>query len=371
MANTNFGSLQVQEQVAWSRDLWRQARDTSFATKFMGKGSNAMIQRISTLTKNSMGTQAVITLLADLTGDGIAGDNTLEGREEALNTYEQKIQIDQLRLASRNTGRMDDQKTIINFRRDARDVLGYAFGDRVDQLMMHSLASIPHTMKLNGETRTDNAFANLSFSGDVRAPTANRVFRWDEANGLEAGDVLIAPTNTNLDAADTPSYKMMVELKAKAKVQRVRGIRVGGGEEVYHMFISPQGMARLKLDGDYLSNIRHAGVRGKRNELFAGSNSVLVDGVWVHETPYAFQNEGASTKWGGGNVAGQRIVFAGAQALGMADIGHPSWIEESYDYGNQKGISVGKIFGFKKPQFLSNMTGQVEDFGCILVDTAI
>ena len=81
MANTNFASLTSEQLTAWSRDFWRVARNMSFINQFAGSGSNAMVQRISELTKSEKGARAVLTLLADMTGDGITGDNTLECNE--------------------------------------------------------------------------------------------------------------------------------------------------------------------------------------------------------------------------------------------------------------------------------------------------
>ena len=55
----------------------------------------------------------------------------------------------------------------------------------------------------------------------------------------------------------------------------------------------------------------------------------------------------------------------------MADIGLPYWDEETFDYGNQHGISIGKIFGLLKPKFNSIYSGTSEDFGLLRLDTAI
>ena len=54
----------------------------------------------------------------------------------------------------------------------------------------------------------------------------------------------------------------------------------------------------------------------------------------------------------------------------MADIGLPQIVEDSFDYGNQNGISIGKIFGLKKPKFNSDYNSGVEDFGVIRLDVA-
>ena len=40
---------------------------------------------------------------------------------------------------------------------------------------------------------------------------------------------------------------------------------------MFHMFVTPQQMANLKLDSDFLANVRNAGVRGASNSLFSGS----------------------------------------------------------------------------------------------------
>ena len=54
----------------------------------------------------------------------------------------------------------------------------------------------------------------------------------------------------------------------------------------------------------------------------------------------------------------------------MADIGLPEIVEDTFDYENQAGISIGKIFGLRKPKYNSDHSGSVQDFGVIALDTA-
>ena len=96
MANTNFSSLTSEQLTIWSRDFWRVARNMSFINQFAGSGPNAMVQRISELTQSEKGARAVLTLLADMTGDGIVGDNTLEGNEEALRAYKLVTKLEKI-----------------------------------------------------------------------------------------------------------------------------------------------------------------------------------------------------------------------------------------------------------------------------------
>jgi len=380
MALTNFASLTSEQLTAWSRDFWRQARNMSFINQFAGTGSNAMLQRITELTRSEKGTRAVITLLADMTGDGVTGDYTLEGNEEALRAYDITIELDQLRFANRIAGRMADQKSVVNFRETSRDALAYAMADRMDQLAFLTLSGIAYTNKTNGAVRTTSStsgleLVDLEYASDVSAPTAARHLR------ISGGDIATGDT-TAVTASDKLGYKQIVELKAYAKDNYIRGLRGAGNEETFHLFVTPQQMANLKLDSDFLANVRNAGVRGTANSLFAGSSSLMVDGVMCHEFRHVFNTAGATAgtssnagaagyKWGAdADVNGARALFCGAQSLAMADIGLPEIVEDTFDYGNQAGISIGKIFGLKKPKFNSDYNGTVEDFGVICLDTA-
>ena len=380
MANTNFAALTSEQLTIWSRDFWRVARNMSFINQFAGSGPNAMVQKISELTKSEKGARAVITLLADMTGDGIIGDYTLEGNEETLRAYDIVVQLDQMRFANRLSGRLADQKSVVNFREHSRDALAYAMADRIDQVAFLTLSGIAYTNKNNGATRpvlnTGQNLGDLAFGGDVTSPTSNRHRRWDASDGLVAG------STASVVAADTIAYSTMVALKAYAKDNYLRGIRGAGGDEVYHMFVTPQVMADLKLDSDFLANVRNAGVRGPSNELFAGSSSLMVDGVMIHEYRHVFNTSGATSgasgnagsngyKWGANaTIDGAALLFCGAQSLAMADIGLPEIVEDNFDYGNQNGISIGKILGFKKPKFNTDVTSTTEDFGVIRLDVA-
>jgi len=367
MAFTNFALLTDEQKTVWAMDMWRNARNLSFINKFMGKGSNSMIQHITELKASEKGARAVITLLADLEGDGTAGDRTLEGNEEPGKSYDQVIRIDQLRHATRHEGRMADQKSVVNFRENGRDTLAYWISDRLDQMAFQTLAGITYATTPNGKTRVGSDLINLEFAADVSSPTDKRRLRWDAT----AAALVSAASTTNVATTDLPSYKMLISLKAYAKTQYMRGVRGDGGDESYHVFLSPFGMAALKKDTDYMANLRYAETRGSGNPLFTG-DTVKMDGLYLHEFRHVPNTTEAATKFGAGSVEGQHLLFCGGQALGMADIGSPEWVEKGFDYENQQGISVGKIMGFKKPKFNSiYASNTVQDFGVIVCYTAI
>ena len=64
-------------------------------------------------------------LLADLVDDGVIGDNEREGLEEEMKSYNDKITIDLISHGVRQKGKLAEQKTVINFRENAKDKLAY------------------------------------------------------------------------------------------------------------------------------------------------------------------------------------------------------------------------------------------------------
>jgi N4-gp56 family major capsid protein len=395
MATTNFSSLTSYQKKTWSRDVWHTARQNSFVMQMAGKGPNSAIQRITELTRSERGTQAVITLVADLANDGAMGDAAIEDNEEAIKAYDQQVQVDQIRNANKIAGRIAEQKSVVKFRETSRDVLGYWLANIIDGLAFNTLSGIDYRIATNGAARTGftgtgvgtftrtaaagYALYDLAFAADVTAPSTNRYFRWDGTNKK-----LVAGSTTTIAAADTPSYAMLVAAKAYAKQRRLRSLKAGAGQELYHVFMHPSALAKLKLDSDFLSNVRNAGVRGDSNPLFSGS-VMTVDGLVIHENINVFNTLGATTgtgtnagwsgyKWGSTAAQdGSHVLFLGAQALAFVDLGAPEWTErDHFDYGNTPGIAVSKLIGFKKPVFYSPYDGGTnEDFGVMVVACAI
>jgi len=373
MALTNFAALTEEQKTVWSMDFWKKARNNSFIMKFTGSSQDSLCQRITELRKTEKGARAVITLVNDLEGDGRAGDRQLEGFEEALTSEDLVIQIDQLRHANRNKGRMSDQRSVVNFREQSRNKLAYWISDRIDQLAFLTLVGISYDQYTNGAPRVGSDLPLLEFAADVTAPSANRTFTMTSGSWVAAG------TTGNVTPTDTLTWKSIVEMKAYAQENYIRPIRTQDGVDFYHLFVTPKGLAGLRMDNDFIQICRDAGVRGQANPLFKGTDTVMVDGIAISAYRHVPNTTGLASgaKWGGaGDVEGQTAILCGAQALAMADIGNATWDEEMFDYNNQVGISIAKIFGLLKPQFegkdmSGRLTGQKEDFGVITLKTAV
>lgn len=368
---TNFARLTDEQKTVWAMDTWHMARNQMFLSKFTGEGPNAMFQHITELKRDEKGARAVITLIHDLEGDGVAGDRTLEDNEEEVTSSDQVIQIDQLRHANRHEGTMADQRSVVNFRKESKDVLAYWLADRWDQMAFLTLAGIAFTQKPDGSTRVGSDLPFLAFAGDVAAPTSRRFGRWDAT----AGTVVLGGGTNTVTATDTISYKALVRTRAHMKNEYIRGIKGNGGpDDVYHVFVTPNGMATLKLDADYLSSVRQAMPRGTDNPFWAGGIPTI-DGMVVHEFRHVPNTQGVASgsKYGAaGTIEGQQVLFCGAQAGAFADIGNPKWVEKFFDYDNQPGIAVGKIAGLLKPKFRSiYASNTIQDFGVFSLYTAV
>lgn len=360
---TNFAALTPKQKLVWSRDVWQAARDQMFIKRFLGTGQNAMIQRITELTKTEKGEQCLMQLVADLVDDGIVGDNEREGNEEEMQSFSQIITIDLITHSVRNKGKLAEQKTVINFRETGKDRLAYWLANRIDQLSFLTLSGISYAFLNNGAPRSSSAFASLSFAADVSAPSAKRSLMWD-------GTSLQTSNTASITTAFVPSYKMIVDLIAYAKENYIKPL-MEGGKEYYVLLVAPGTLAGLKKDPDYQRAVVAVATKaGADSPWFTGA-TVTVDGAVLHEHRLTYTTKGAASgsKWGAaGAVNGTRTVLCGAQALGMADLGPAEWDEKTFQYGSQQGINIDKMFGLLKPKFYSIYNKSVEDFSTVTVD---
>lgn len=363
MAFTAFSELNATQKLVWSRRTWAAARDMMFVKKFTG-GEESMIQMVTELTATEKGAKCVMQLVADLVEDGVVGDAEREGREEAMQNYEQTIQLDLISHGVISKGKMEEQKTVINFRNAGRNRLSYWLANRVDQLAFLTLSGISYAFKNNGAPRTGSPFPNLTFAADVTAPSSLRSLMYD-------GTSLAVSNTASITSAYVLSYKAIVDLVAYAKTHYMKGL-MSGGKEYFMFFCDPRTLASLKKDADYQRAVVGVATKSGTDSPWFTGGTVTIDGLVIHEHRLVYNTSGAASgsKWGaGGTINGTRSLLCGAQALGMADIGSPDWVEKRFQYDSQTGINVDKMFGLLKPVFFSIYDNSAQDFGVLTVDT--
>ncbi len=367
MGATDFGALQVAQRRVWAAETWKAGRDQSFffANGFIGSSDsdmNSVIQRVTKLSETERGLECVMQLVLDLTSDGVVGDNELDGNEEPMINDAQTIRIDQIRHGTKSKGEMAEQATVIRFREQSKDKLGFWLSDKLDELMFLTLSGRAYTLKTTGETRTNSQLPSLRFAGDVVAPSTNRI--------IHAGS---ATSEATLSTSDKMSWTVCVRANTQATEKRMRPIR-SGGRNYFTLVIHPRQRRDLVLDPTYQTILRTAEKPSEKHKLLTGAIAT-VDGIVIHVHNKVFNTSGltSSNKWGsGGTVDGAQAMLLGAQAGGIAQIGQMFWREsDKTDYQNRPGIGVGRKIGMLKPQFKSLFDSSTkQDFGTIAVKTA-
>lgn len=339
MATTSYGVNDALAVKLWARKLFQDSLKATWASKFMGKGSDSLVQ-IKDETSKGAGDKITVGLRMQLSGAGVQGDGTLEGNEEALTTYSDAVYIDQLRHAVRSAGKMSEQRVPFSVREEARAGLQDWWADRIDAWFFNQLCGYT--------PQTDTKYTG---NQAVVAPDSNhRVFATGSAD----------------ESQTTTSHVMTLTLidkcveKAKTSTVAIRPVRVPGYGEVYVMFLHPYQVYDVRTattTGQWL-DIQKAALTGSgdtKNPIFTGALGVY-NNVVLHESTRVTYGVNSST--GAASTSVRRAVFCGAQAAMMAygkdsSGGEMSWVEEMFDYGNQLGVSAGMIAGLKKSVFNS------------------
>lgn len=310
-------------EKAWAKDTWTTALNNIFFGKFMGSGVDNIIQVKEELKKEA-GDSITMRLLMKLKGDGVTGDNTLEGNEEAMQYRDFTVTVDQIRNAVRLKGKMEEQKTSADMRKDAKTALSNWLTEYIDGQFFKKLSANP----------TKDRVVYAGGKTAVSAITAADVFSTDVIGKAKR----IAMTDTNA---------------------KIRPVSVNG-KKFYVMIIDPWQARDLRKDEKWLQAQEHAQERGDDNPIFTGALGTY-EGVVIHENEQCIRDTG--------DVKTGHALFLGAQAGVLAAGSEPTWQEDDFDYHNQKGFSIGRIFGVAKTQFKFDGTN-LSDFGVINVITS-
>ncbi len=342
MAQTTYGTNNPLAVKLYSKRLMREALKATFVYNFMEESDDALCQMLMDTSK-SAGDRITIGLRMQLSGDGVQGDGTLEGNEEALVTYADNLFIDQLRNAVRSGGKMSEQRIPWSVREESLMGLRDWWAGRIDYWFFNQISG----NTLGGNPTTAGA-GDVRYTG-LQAPIAPTTAQWlnqGQVNGSTGENLLISSNTMTLAMIDR------AVANAKTITPMIRPIIVDG-EPMYVAFIHPFQTYSLRTStstGQWL-DIQKAAMTGgdvEDNPIFTGALGVY-NNVVLHESFRIPAGGIANTK---------RAVFAGAQAAVFAvgqkeDPDKPNWVEQLFDYGNQLGVAGGMIAGLKKTVYNS------------------
>ena len=342
-----FGNTTIDPALvmkAWAKATWDIGKKEAYFNKFMGHSQESIIQVQEDLRRGK-GTSIEVSLLMPLNGAGIIEDNTMEGNEEKMNYRSCTVFINQIRNAVRLQGRFEEQKTQERMRIDMRKQLSRWLARYIDLSIFAVLTGTQPPFLLNPGDE-------LPYT--IEPPTEDRI--------LCAGGKTSESGITPADVFDTSLIGKARRMAQEDELTAVQPIRIDG-RETYVMVIDPYQARDLRRDPKWIEAQEHANVRGEKNPIFSGAMGIY-EGVVIHEClrvpRTATGNDGAKVG---------HALFLGAQAAIFAEGEAPRWEEDTFDYGNQYGCAVSRMFGLKKSQFKYDDVNYT-DFGCINVLTS-
>lgn len=346
MADTNYGLNHPLAIKKWSKELMSEALKKTHALQFMSKSKDSLVTIKTDLTDKEGGDRIRVGIRSQLRGAGVEGDGTLEGNEEALETFYQDVTINQLRHAVRSGGKMSEQRVPFSVRDEARDGLADWWADRIDTAFFNQICG--------NTAATDGRY--VGFNSTV-APDADHITYFDSGSTSEGSISASTVAEFNLNAIDAA-----VE-KAKLAKNALRPITINGKKH-YAMFIHPYQVTSLRkrTATGLWQDIQKAVISGGAqtdNPLFTGALGMYNNVVLHESTRIPVSPNNASVR---------RAVLCGAQSASIAfgrGYGKEvfSWVEELFDYKNKLGVAAGAQWGMVKTRFDNS------DYGTVVVPT--
>jgi len=304
--NTNtVTELNYWRPILWSLKVYEEAKTKMFWNRFSGPEGSGMPVIVKSELLTQAGQTINISQLANLTGSGVSGENTLRGNEEQLDIRQVQVSPEWYRHAVADTRKARKQ---INqdFRMKGQGALSYWMAKKMDASMW----------------------------------TASRQ---TGSIGFEAG-VITALYSGNADAIDTidssdtfavADLRQAAALLAGLDVDKIAMPGMPAGAGYYLAFIHPYQAYSLKADTEWITNQRNAGPRTDGNPLFTGALGEI-DGVVVHETTQCTASNNANSPV----VATAKAVVLGQEALCRGLNEDITWSEQEDDYEFVHGIGV-------------------------------
>lgn len=369
MANTV--TIDANRQELWSKKLMQDVqRDIQNAMRFTTteEDGNGVVMIKRDLAKSKGDTQN-FSLVARLTGNGVTGDSELEGNEEAMDSFNEQIAIDQIRNAVRLKGKLDDQKVAYDQIKPARENLRKWMNEYIIRQIFQKLGGVTNTSltDTNGVVvGTRNSWSNTpAFIPDA-----------DTASATGSGDRYLNAAGHSMataDSNDTMTLDLVTDAATKAtlanpKIQRIDA----GGDSFYVMYLHPFQARDIRKSSDWKTAQQNARERAESNPVFKGalgfwSNVLLLENEFVpwldiSVAGNSFRGSATGTDFG---VDTARALLCGRIAVGIAEASNPSaLVVETFDYKNKDGVATSFIGGVQKIMFNSL------EFGVIAIDTA-
>lgn len=372
----NTISIDALRQEVWSKELLDDVmRDVENVMKFMGEGQNNVVQVSRELAKKKGDTET-FGLVARLRGDGVVGDDELEGNEENMKSFAEQVLIDQIRNGVRLQGKLDAQKTVYDQIKTSREVLRVWMKEFLARQVFFKLGGVTNTTLVDTGGRAISARCTWSNTPDF-IPDADEAagsglrYKCSNTGGTDAladGNILTLDLITD------------VATMAKLADPKIQPISVDGGEDIYVLYVHPYQARDLRKSADWKTAQQNARQRSDSNPVFRGalgywSNVLILENEFVPWLDVSV----AGNSFRGAAVGTDclvdcaRALLCGRQAILYAEASKSdALVVEQFDYENKDGVAAGFIGGLQKAVFSAGGAAGTTavEFGVIALDTA-
>jgi N4-gp56 family major capsid protein len=318
MAVGEFAITANLTQKLWASEAFIAAEIESFfaSNGFIGNTPNSIIYRKTDLTKQK-GDSITFGQLDKLNpATYIQGDSTLRGNETQVVPNDCAVTVDQYRHGILLAGKMNEQKSAINMRKGARELLKIWLAEFRDYRYFTALCA-------------------------------------DVTSGRQTLCSADHATEGTLDSTDvvTLAYLRKVKRAAQNASPKIKPIKYKGKNHFVIVLHTNQ-FRDLKADTEFASIFQNAAPKDYDNPLFTGAEFVH-DGliIYEHENIRVTTTGAASAKVGHGLLLGQSALIEGIAKEAI-------WEEDdTIDYKNKVGFCTGTIHGVKRTLFNSKEWG--------------
>lgn len=311
MASTSIATSHGLTNEQWEAKLYKTYQEKTFFSRFKGTDEGAVVQVKRDLMKKA-GDALTFGLAGTLSGAGVTGNNVLgtadTSNEEAMEFFDQRVVIDQIRNGTRIAGLMDEKRVAFNMREQAKSQLADWMARNEDAAIFTAINSCDEVGGLSSsvDTTFGTTYATLSVDAII-----------------EMKKEAMFPTTNNVTGG-------------AATTRKLNPVKLAMGEEVFVLGVNPADAVALKKSSDFKTYQYTGNVRGDDNPIFTGALG-NINGVIIHEHS--------------GFTAGSPVIL-GAQAAFLAYGKEIMYGEDAFDYDNQTGFMIGSVRGVALAKFL-------------------
>lgn len=326
----------------WARDLFRILLPAIEFNALTGTDANNPIQIRTELGKGE-GDQITFGIRLPLTGEGVVGDEAIEGNEEKMQFRDFKMTIEELNHAVDTGGKMEEQRVPYNLMQEGRDALQEWWAAKLSTFLINAcVGNSAYQIK-----------SGVTFADALEEPD---VYHFLAVN--QAALTAVATCESAITSADVMDLTFLDRMKQLAEIPNTGCYKIRplnkGGKNYFHVVMHNYVFEQLRQN----TNIAQWGdMLRSAGKLALPHVELEYNGMLIQKSERVPRMRAVGTALGSGVY---RTVLMGAQALcwawgGAGDSKSTvmAFVPYKKDAERFTMIRGGGIFGVKKTRFNS------------------